>query len=81
MNASLPIADRPPYEEPTPPTVPAASRGPVPFESVPFDQGRWDAWVTKGRRADAAITERVRLLAVLGVTLGVAAGTAWIFLG
>ena len=25
MNASLPIADSPPYEEPTPVTVPAAS--------------------------------------------------------
>ena len=81
MNASLPIADSPPYEEPTPVTVPAASRVPVAFESVPFDQGRWDAWVTKGRLADAAFTEKVRMLAMLGVTVGIAAGTVWIFLG
>ena len=81
MNASLPIADSPPYEEPTPVTVPAASRVPVTFESVPFDQGRWDAWVTKGRLADAAFTEKVRTLAMLGVVVAVAVGAVWIFLG
>jgi hypothetical protein len=81
MNLSLPIADSPPYEEPTPVTVPAASRVPVAFESVPCDQGRWDAWVTKGRLADAAFREKVRMLATLAVTVGIAAGTLWIFLG
>ena len=81
MNASLPIADSPPYEEPTPVTLPAASPVPVAFESVPFDQGRWVAWVTKGRLADAAFTEKVRMLAMLGVTVGIAAGSVWIFLG
>ena len=53
----------------------ATSPVPVAFESVPFDQGRWVAWVTKGRLADAAFTERVRMLAMLGVTVGIAAGT------
>ena len=81
MNASLPIADCPPYEEPKPVTVPAASRVPVAFESVPFDQGRWDAWVTRGRLADAAFTEKVRMRAMLGVMVGIGAGTVWIFLG
>jgi hypothetical protein len=78
MNASLPIADSPPYEEPTPVTVPAASRMPVTFESVPFDRGRWDAWVTKGRLADAGFTEKVRTLALLGVVVAVAAGVVLI---
>lgn len=81
MNASLPIADSPPYEEPTPVTVLAASRMPVTLESVPFDQGRWDAWVTKGRLADTAFTEKVRMLAMLGVTIGIGVGTVWIILG
>jgi hypothetical protein len=81
MNALLSIADCPPYEEPMPVTVPAASRVRVAFESVPFDEGRWDAWVTKGRLADVAFTEKVRMLAMLGVTIGIAAGTVWIFLG
>jgi hypothetical protein len=81
MNASLLIPDSPPYEEPTPVTVPAASRVPVAIESVPFDQGRWDAWVTKGRLADAAFTEKARTLALLGVVVAVAAGALWIILG
>jgi hypothetical protein len=81
MNVSLPIADSPPFEEPTPVTVPAASRMPGTFESVPFDLGRWDAWVTKGRVADAAFTEKVRTLALLGVVVAVAAGALWIILG
>jgi hypothetical protein len=85
MNASLPIADSPPYEEPNAGhravTVPAASRMPVTFESVPFDQGRWDAWVTKGRVADAAFTEKVRTRALLGVVVAVVAGAVWIILG
>ena len=62
-------------------TMPAASRMPVAFESVPFDQDRWNAWVTKGRLADAAFTEQVRMLAMLGVMVGIGAGTVWIFLG
>ena len=70
-----------PYEEPTPVTVLAARSVPVAFENVPCDQGRWDAWVTKGRLADAAFREKVRMLAMLGVTVGIAAGTVWIFLG
>ena len=81
MNASLPIAAGSPSELLTPVTVPAASHVPVAFESVPFDQGRWDAWVTKGRLADAAFTEKVRTLALLGAVVVVAAGTVWIVLG
>lgn len=80
MNASLLIPDSPPYEEPTPVTV-AASHVPVAIDSVPFDQGRWDAWVTKGRLADAAFTEKARTLALLGVVVAVAAGAVWIILG
>ena len=81
VDSSLPMTARPPHEEPTPVTMPAARRVPVAFESVPFDQGRWDAWVTKGRLASTAFTEKVRMLAMLGVMVGVAAGTVWIFLG
>ena len=50
-------------------------------DNAPFDEGRWDAWVFKHRRADAAFTQKVRMLAMLGVTVGMAAGTVWIFLG
>jgi hypothetical protein len=78
MNASLPIADSPLYREPTAVPVAAAT---LTFESVPFDQGRWDAWVTKGRLADAAFTEKVRTLALLGVVMAVAAGAVWIIFG
>ena len=65
MNASLPIA----------------ATSPVAFDSVPFDQVRWDAWVTKGRLADAAFTEKVRTLVRLGVAVVGAAGAVWIALG
>jgi hypothetical protein len=80
MNAPLPIADRPPYEEPTPVTVPAASRVPLAVESVPFDQGRWDAWVTEGRLADAAFSEKARTLAMIAITVGIGAGIAWMLM-
>ena len=36
--------------------------------------------MAKGRRADAASSEKMRVLAMLGVTVGVAAGTVWMFL-
>ena len=81
VDSSLPITARPPHEEPTPVTVAAASHVPGAFESVPVDQDRWEARVTKGRSADAAFAEQVRMLAMLGVMVGIGAGTVWIFLG
>ena len=68
---------------PTPIAVPlpAAGQLPVPFESVPFDERRWDAWVNKGRLADAAFTEKVQTLAKLGVVVAVAAGGLWAIFG
>jgi hypothetical protein len=81
MNTSLPIADHPPYEQPTPLAVPAASRVPLAFESEPFDQGRWDAWVTKGRLADAAFTDKARMLAMIAITVGIGAGIVWMLFG
>jgi hypothetical protein len=81
MNASLPIANSPPYQAPTPVTMPAASPIPLTFDSVPFDQGRWDAWVAKGRRADAAFAEKFRTLTILGVAIAVGVGALSIFLG
>jgi hypothetical protein len=81
MNSSLPITDDPTHEQNYPMTLPPTS-GPLETrDSAPFDHGRWDAWVTKGRRADAAFTEKVRMLAMLGITVGIAGGTVWIFLG
>lgn len=49
-------------------------------DDAPFDEGRWNAWVAKGRLADTAFTETLRMLAMLGVTVGIAAGTVWAFL-
>ena len=37
--------------------MPAASGVPLAFESVPFDESRWNAWVNKGRLADTAYKE------------------------
>jgi len=54
---------------------------PIDTHCAPLDDARWDAWVAKGRRADQAFVEKVRMLALLGVTVGVAADTVWIFLG
>ena len=59
-------------------SLPITARPP---HEEPFDQGRWDAWVTKGRLADTAFTDKVRMLATLGVMVGIGAGTVWIFLG
>ncbi len=80
MTSSLPITDDPTHEPNQPVTLPPP-RGPLETHSAPFDDARWDAWVIKGRRADAAFTEKARMLAVLGVTVGIAAGTVWILLG
>ena len=79
MASSLLITDEPTLEHPV--TLPP-TRGPLETrDHAPFDEERWDAWVAKGRRADRASTEKMRMLAMLGVTVAVAAGTVWIFLG
>jgi hypothetical protein len=80
MNSSLPVIDDPTHEKDQSVTLPPA-RGPFDTHDAPLDEARWDAWVAKGRRADQALIEKVRMLALLGVTVGVAAGTVWIFLG
>jgi len=78
MTLSLPVIDDPTHEQDQSMAPPA---GRLDIHDAPLDEARWDAWVIKGRRADAAFTERVRMLAVLGVTVGVGAGTVWMFLG
>jgi len=78
MTVSLPIADSPPHDEPMSVTVPSESRMPVTFESVPLDEGRWDAWRAKGRRADAAFAEKMRTLAFMGVVAAGVVGAFWI---
>ena len=79
--SSLPITADPFPEEPTPGTMPAASGAPQAFESVPFDESRWNAWVNQGRLADTAFKEKMRILAMLGAMGAVGAGTVWVFLG
>jgi hypothetical protein len=81
MTSSLPVIDDPAQEQDQSMTTPPPARGPLETRNAAVDEARWDAWVLKGRRADAAFTEKVRMLALLGVTVGVAAGTVWIFLG
>jgi hypothetical protein len=80
MTSLLPVIDDPTHEQDQPVTLPP-SRGPLDTHHASLDEARWDAWVVKGRRADEAFIEKVRMLAVLGVTVGVAAGTVWVFLG
>lgn len=79
MALSQPITDEPTLEHPV--TL-LPTRGPLETrDNAPFDQERWDAWVAKGCRADVASTGKVRMLAALGVTIGVVAGTVWIVFG
>jgi hypothetical protein len=78
MTLSLPIADSPPYDAPTPVTISSESRMPVTFESVPLDERRWDAWRAKGRVADAAFAETMRSVALMGIVVAGAVGTLWI---
>ena len=78
MTVSLPIADSPPHDEPTSVTIPSESRMPVTVDSVPMDEGRWDAWREKGRLADAAFAEKMRSVALMGVVVAGAVGAFWI---
>ena len=48
MTVSLPIADRPPHDEPTVVVVPLESRLPVTFESVPLDEVRLERLAGQG---------------------------------
>lgn len=77
MTVSLPIADSPPHE-PTSVTIPSESRMPVTVESVPMDEGRWDAWRAKGRLADAAFAAKMRSVALMAVVVAGAVGAFWI---
>lgn len=81
MNSSLPIAVSPTHRKNDPVPGPLTSRPREMCDNAPFDQGRWDAWVTKGRLADAAFTEKVRTLALLGVTVAAGLGSAWAIFG
>ena len=78
MTVSLPIANSPPHDEPTSVTIPSESRRPVTFESVPMDEGRWDAWRAKGRLADAAFAKKMWSVALMGVVVAGAVGAFWI---
>ena len=78
MTVSLPIADRPPHDEPTVVVIPLESRLPVTFESVPLDEARWNAWRAKGRLADAAFADTMRTVALMGVVAAGAVGAYWI---
>jgi hypothetical protein len=48
---------------------------------VPDADGRWEAWVTKGRVADRAFMENVRALFTLGVALAIGAAGLWVIFG
>jgi hypothetical protein len=76
----LPVIDDPTHQEHQSVTLPP-SRGRLDPHDTPLDEARWDGWVIRGRRADAAFREKLRMLVVLGVTVGVGAGTVWMFLG
>ena len=77
---SLPVIDDPTHEPHQSVTLPPAP-GRLDARDTPLDEAHWDAWVIRGRRADAAFREKLRMLVVLGVTVGVGAGTVWMFLG
>ena len=78
MTVSLPIADRPPLDEPTPVTIPLEGRVPATFESIPLDEARWDAWRAKGKIADAAFVEKIRTLALMAVAVAGGVGAFWV---
>ena len=78
MTVSLPIADSPPHDELTSVTIPSERGMPLTFESVPLDEGRWDAWRAKGRLADAAFAEKMRSVALMGVVVAGIVGAFWV---
>ena len=80
MTSSLPIAHDSIRAQNQPVPLPPA-RAPIEVQNAPFDEARWDAWVTKGRLANAAFAEKLRTLAMLGGVVVAAAGIAWILLG
>jgi hypothetical protein len=80
MPSSLPVVDDSTHAQNQSATLPPA-RGPIDADNASLDEARWNAWVDKGRRADAASSKTLRKLAMLGVTVGVALGTVWLFLG
>ena len=80
MTASLSVApDSIPGQ--TQPVPLAPTRAPLEVHNAPFDDARWDAWVTKGRLANAAFAEKMRTLAMLGGVVVATVGVAWILLG
>ena len=68
----------PPHEQRTP--APATSRPIGDDDNARFAEGRWDAWVTKGRIADEAFAEKVRALVTLGIAIAVGAAGLWVIL-
>jgi hypothetical protein len=69
------------HEDPRPANVAPRGRPIVTESSAPFDDGRWNAWVTQGRLADAAFTERMRTLAMLGAAAAMGVVVIWVILG
>jgi hypothetical protein len=81
MSVSLPIAERRHVEQPPATVLTPPVGAPLTFDTVPLDQSRWDAWVTKGRIADAAFAEKARTLSLVGLVFAVAAGAVWSIFG
>jgi hypothetical protein len=50
-------------------------------DCAPFNEERWDAWVTKGRLADAAFAEKARTMTMLGVAVAIGVATVWMMAG
>ena len=78
MTVLLPIAETPLHAEPTSVTIPRESHTSATFETVPLDEGRWDAWRAKGRAADAAFAEKMRSVALMGMVVAGAVAAFWI---
>ena len=76
MNSSLPIAAGLLHDDGTPVTAPP-TRPLVGYDTVPFDETRWLAWVAKGRIADAAFAEKTRTLATLAVVIAIGVASVW----
>ena len=43
----------------------------------PFNQESWDQWQARGRASDAAVSNRVRLIALAVASIGLFAATLW----
>ena len=71
---SQPLTKATPPENGTLPRDAALPTG----DAVPFDQESWDRWRARGRRADAALGRRLRVVSVVAAIVAAAILALWL---